>query len=1002
MNRIYLTLLSLLCLLTTFTACSEDIYDGAADAGGQKVTLRLRYRNVAATPVNITRAARMAIDKENRLSNLQIFVFDDKGNFKGYKFLEAKDLVQDGSTGTVEVKTTSGLSRILAVANVPSNIYPLYYGNNTLDNVLPASLQDVYRYLGGEQYEEFVQSGAYKNHPVYNYDVLKDVAFSRDPDHLAITDHFLMSGWVGDEAGKGLCTITRNADGTGTADHDQINLKRIVAKVKFIIKTAGADAKVKSRSFVPEKYDIRNIPIEGSLVEGGTGTGNGQIHVTHFTDFNGGTFSNQDVNPTLTEYLPENLQTTTAEADARLKTWDDREADQSANDPTKTDDENKKFINAPQNATYVVLYGRYTENYTDDWIRQNGGVRQRIANVRYYVHLGDFNTQLNDFSVRRNTSYTYTVTVAGVDKLIVQVNTSDDPQPAAEGIVFDFTTGQQFILDSHYGQCNMTFSQRDMQAVTENGKLKYGYFFRVSDINGMSDVCYVNDQGEVTHFDKDRNPLPGGLNNARLDWLHFADGAYQDFTTAYQTYNNVKGCENGKLKSLQMVLKELRDNAMNDAFWTNGEKTYTCFVDENYYSDKRWGAYVNKDPRKLYIAKNVKESADGRTVYVDAVYTLMQHSIKTFYNTDYDGSTSKPELAVYGLETIRDDWHLDETTHKPIEPWWGGWNTGDIQLSKGTDHWDGRDNMKKDLPLDVAGGWKQLQWKQYTQACMSRNRDLNGDGIIEDNEVRWYCPAIDQYAGMWIGENAIDDPQARLFSGRTTDLEDEYGSDNRRKNGEHYFSNTQSLPVFWSEEGMATGNGLDDSALKYIRCVRNLQSGNVAVGGLKAATYYVWDFPSRTVDLDRINPKALNTTPAQNTELLEHEERGADNLTLSSAKRKFTIATERCDEQLKDNGLTTAADALTATTTPCASYRENGERGWRMPNQRELCLMTIVGMLNSTADNFTTCRTGFSSPLRYIWYVNIPADNYLFIRMYNKEKADNAQKAWRVRCVKER
>lgn len=34
--------------------------------------------------------------------------------------------------------------------------------------------------------------------------------------------------------------------------------------------------------------------------------------------------------------------------------------------------------------------------------------------------------------------------------------------------------------------------------------------------------------------------------------------------------------------------------------------------------------------------------------------------------------------------------------------------------------------------------------------CYDRNRDLNGNGVIDDDEFKWYLPAIDQLAGAWI------------------------------------------------------------------------------------------------------------------------------------------------------------------------------------------------------------------------------------------------------------
>ena len=37
-----------------------------------------------------------------------------------------------------------------------------------------------------------------------------------------------------------------------------------------------------------------------------------------------------------------------------------------------------------------------------------------------------------------------------------------------------------------------------------------------------------------------------------------------------------------------------------------------------------------------------------------------------------------------------------------------------------------------------------------------RNRDLNGDGYLNEDELRWYVPAIGQLLGMWLGEPAME------------------------------------------------------------------------------------------------------------------------------------------------------------------------------------------------------------------------------------------------------
>lgn len=71
----------------------------------------------------------------------------------------------------------------------------------------------------------------------------------------------------------------------------------------------------------------------------------------------------------------------------------------------------KEFTNAPKYGTYVVLKGKYEET-------KNGSTK--TADVTYYVHLGDCSANYNDYNVERNCKYTFNITVAGVDKIIVE------------------------------------------------------------------------------------------------------------------------------------------------------------------------------------------------------------------------------------------------------------------------------------------------------------------------------------------------------------------------------------------------------------------------------------------------------------------------------------------------------------------------------------------------------------------------------------------------------
>ena len=68
---------------------------------------------------------------------------------------------------------------------------------------------------------------------------------------------------------------------------------------------------------------------------------------------------------------------------------------------------------------------------------------------------------------------------------------------------------------------------------------------------------------------------------------------------------------------------------------------------------------------------------------------------------------------------------------------------------------------------------------------MSRNRDNNGDGIINAGEVRWYLASIRQLVGIWMGADGVDNT-ARLYQRNAQ----QKASDDERDWRQHVVSST--------------------------------------------------------------------------------------------------------------------------------------------------------------------------------------------------------------------
>lgn len=851
--------------------------------------------------------------EEKLLNDLQVFVFDANGNLKGYTMVSGSNkLAQDGKVGTVSVNTRTGQSYIYAVANHSTNIYKA-------DLDLPQNLN-----------ADNAQNGEVE----YTLADFKKKVFNREAGEITIAEAgFLMSG----AANNGnLCTIARNTDGTAyisdptTDDNKIIKLKRVVSKVTFNISAAGG------KRFTPTKYDIMNIPLKGSLIAGGTFQG-----VTYENEK--GIIFNPNTPNSFEIYLPENLQM----AENNIEKWDDREANTYANGT-------KVFTNAPADATYVVVYGVYEDESN-----------KITGDVNYTVHLGDFTSDYDNFKNERNYRYTYNLEIQGVDKIKAEaeLNTQEEWQPGAEGFVLNYNSGQAFTLDSHYESRVMRFTYEEIYNLKHNETSESkGYVYQVRTHQGETDVEMITNQ---TEFDDSK------LNGVDISWIEFYQGADGDRPL---TYTATKDRTKYGIRELLVYLYSIADEDKK-SLWTNGEYLdFTCFVSENYYEDLSWGTYVNVEPRSFSIANNVYVSTDRMSVYADVKYNVSQYAIQTFYNRDKDGS-----IVAFGCETINDEEEIVNgvqrgTTMKAENN--VGNHTSTDKATNGIYTWHGRDLTKKDMAWSKNSSWPyQKSLEEFHMACMARNRDLNKNGKVDDDEIRWYTPSLPQATGLWIGEEAIA-TNARLYNKSMEGVEFRTVTITANSNGKvrsistgdlknhmHYYTSTNPQRVFWAEEGMAFGSGV--SSINYIRCVRTLKSNDV---GYSAEPDKYYSYSNYEFKLENVDASALRTSTTDK-ELIQHNEREELNRARIEFKLSKDGVTQVSPTANVDNKQYSYFNLQTIQTasgnaSPCSQYKEEGGN-WRIPNQREFALMILEGTLSSDSAPYYACRTGYSGNHRY-------------------------------------
>ena len=714
------------------------------------------------------------------------------------------------------------------------------------------------------------------------------------------------------------------------------------------------------------------------------------------------------------------------------------------------------------------------------------------ADVRYIVHLGDFSKDWADFNTLRNNVYTYTITINGVNKVKYEVETSNDStpneyveeQPGATGEV-TVSLQEIFEADAHYETRVVTFNEKYIKTSNEDmtwyvrtpfckdrnepsydtygTPITTGLDFRWVEfrLNKTDGNTYVNTKRKYRPHPYARryvkgnpdgepyanaapNLFPGNRDSGEYDGTGYVDELVE-FLRAQKklcvytdgSYDYAKSKANGCL------------------FDSKGDLKVTAFINEYYYErhpisgewidqdNSLWRRVMTLDePRVMSILSDTKTSHDQESKIVGAAYSIRQKSIQTVYNHTNPNLTS-----AWGTEHCDEtsaehttggmDYYLDHSKDIRSEnrgnndPYNGRWNTlkewglvYDDSSFKTNQKWDTY------LNFEVADGVNMLKgsYKRLRYACMTRNRDNDGDGIIDADEIRWYLASIQQLAGIYMGSNGIQ-PTARLYT-RSAAQQNSTDPDQWR---EHVISSTQNgtnsnnPQLIWAEEGCSTGsitnsmsyagNGWDGISGYSIRCVRNVNMDDeeeyapiaapqdyVVVytmkNGDKTFVKASDTFNSGTdiyFDLQYLNsrsfrlPVGVSDSAYEPTELVMANEKHS----LNNLYEAFVATNSQPSSSFsKADFLTTNQNVTNNTKNPYCPD------GYRLANQRELTLMAIYAkgfMPNSVVMSRTAYSLGNTA------VGGSGKDNYKYGYNYNNGTitVNNSTSGTSSRCVKD-
>ena len=1019
------------CCVIGMVSCQDDLIEktsaGGADVN-KPVKVNLKFNVPDADEVNLSR---VSYDNSD-LGDLHLFIFD------GNTFLG------DESVTSANIKRTS---------NTNGNEYTisatLYEGDQTVYAVGNVTTQTNYWESPVSALREAAANGR-ETFLTTLYNVRQDV----------VSGGFVtFPGNYRPLAGSGDVIVQANGSASGI-----ISMKREVARIKLNVNmnytVTDGERRGNKVTFTPQTYSVYNVASKGYVMETEDGNtqrtaiADGFYAVENMTNFN---VSDGEVATIGDGFnIPENLQQPKQEG----TTYAQRDKWFEEGDELGAADDAKEWTYAPQYGTYIVIKGNYVE--TD----ASGNVVYSAA-PSYTFHLGEWDSanDFGNFNVERNTIYTYTVTIHGVENMIVEVDKEQgypEYQPGAEGDVIELGEGSEvFNLDAHYEQVYVEYNLSEIANTIKESGIPSDKIDNAIATNFMLSIhSPMNTKSGAEEL---VTPYMGteadAMNGIDSEWIKFYS---QNSRKTLSTYTSTRDYDDYLLspwdacKKMGEAVKHLIENEDSApsvpelrTCLDNGDyyACFTVFVNEYFYTEDlegnkvSWEKFARAEPRTLLIASDWNASPDGNTTYAKARTYISQASILTFYNTEAAQKTN-----ALGIESYNEYGVIS-----------GFGNSASSYTEKiGTDgnETNGRANMLLDIkyidwddvPFTRIGylsdntgtdghKWNELDENDKTNsayyACLSRNRDLDRDGVIDDNEVRWYLPARSQYLRMGIGANSFN-TDVQLYNGNKANLgqRDNEGNEyplNQLDKGTLYYSNTpytkgshyDAWELYWAVEVGAYGSNWDpnDSGdygrRAQIRCVRNLPAykyvndndsySDVALaepvyGKLKKLQggnqNYIFVFGNRmTAGINR--PSPFNGPYNSHNEMSEQ----------NRLYKAFVVADHYILSRNENKTFTAAKAASGGDDNPCASYSEDGAPAgsWRTPNLNELTVMsTAAGEIGLVAN--TMSSTTFSNPnvrglfnyngsMITAWNPNYGSGPIRCVRDATDEEIENAQPA---------
>ena len=861
MKHLSYHIILLLATLLLAQSCVREVLERQNTDSEEMVDVTISFGSSAGASVDVSTKSALGIVRESSVFNIYLLVFDSTSGKKIYgHYFDGNNLgassqknwwtvtnmssaTGDPTSGTIHISTAKKENcRIVAVANMNPNDLDVSAGQLSTIN---------------------------------SYSELQGIVASQVRSEIAANSgFFLMTGEIDGVRIMG----DSNADDI-TQKTFTLRLQRLYAKVTFNVRIApGAPI----RSFTPYKWQVVNVPTCSYLLERTSpiedaATTDSQFFSTDAIGFEEESLTEDDDDTyadggpkvsihSFSFYMMENRKSPLSPLD----NYADRER-RDKEEKTYHDGyatcSNGDFKFADPHSAYVVMTGKIVMGYDATNGGQNSNANPNAtldANVTYVVHLGDFHSSVQDFNTKRNYNYVYNIFINGASDIKAEVdanNGSDssfnENEPGASGRVV-VAMEEIFDSDCHYSTQVISFHA----AYMDPDKISW-YVESPFNPDGigppprqaidMTKVDYkwvefrVNEKGTDGKYSQKR------VEYKPHDWDGFAQFPAGDKRRTMYIDELVK------YLTQQKVQYDLDPSATDFDNDDQPKISVTAFVDEYYYTlhplseqydPTLWKKIVNGPMRRMHILASSATSADGESDVIGSSFTIQQRAIQSIYAVQESADLT----SAWGMEFIDD--MQEETGEKK---YWKNTSNEDCGNDSPTNGrlnslklWgilnpDGSTPATKHrwsefLDLTSANETPQLldNYKFLRYSCLSRNRDNNGDGFIDPEEIRWYMASDIQLIGVFMGSYGIEG-DARLYQRSATDQASDEKDDWRQhivasnryafnvlsERPSDYTNSNKYARVVWAEEGVNGSNISYKSTTEQTtnfstRCVRNL------------------------------------------------------------------------------------------------------------------------------------------------------------------------------------